>query len=417
MTRVGRCAVDRALGGALRVLVALLALALGPAPAAAGGNEVTIHVFWQQGCPYCAQAKAALGEIAQRSDGVRLDQIELGAAPANDALFYQMLALLEVPDPAIPFVVIGDRHVIGFSTGGRTRATYEALIARCRETACIDLTARMRALADTAAGRSKPPRGAADAAAPAAEPPGTVTVPLLGTLTLSELSLPALTVVLAGIDGFNPCAMWVLVLLIGLLVGVVDSRRMWTLGLVFLLATAAMYFAVMAAWLNVVLWIGAVIWLRVAVGALAVGAGLYYLREYWTNPEGICRVTSAGGRRRFADAFRRVVEQPSLALAALGIAALAIAVNLIELVCSAGVPAVYTQMLAMHDLSTPAYYGYLALYLLIFLLDDAAIFVTAMVTLRAAAVTGRYARISHLSGGVLLLALGAVMILRPEWLG
>jgi hypothetical protein len=191
---------------------------------------------------------------------------------------------------------------------------------------------------------------------------------------------------------------------------------MWTLGLVFLAATGVMYFAVMAAWLNVVLWIGALSWLRIAIGALAVGAGIYYLREYWTNPEGVCRVTSPGRRRSVAAAFRDIVERPNLVLAALAVAALAIAVNLVELVCSAGVPAIYTQTLAMHDLSAGARYAYLALYLAVFLLDDVAIFATAMITLRAATATGRYARLSHLVGGVVLVALGAVMVLRPGWL-
>jgi hypothetical protein len=396
-------------------LFALTFLALASGPTAAQNDGVTAHIFWREGCSYCARAKEAVAEIGQRVEGLRVEEIELGVTPENDALFYKMLTLFEAPDAAIPFVVIGEGHVVGFAGGGRSVGVYEGLIERCLIAGCVDLTSEMRRLSDIAAGRTE--TRTAGLPAVSAGPPASVTIPWLGAVALTDLSLPMLTVVLAGIDGFNPCAMWVLVLLIGLLVGVADSRRMWTLGLIFLLATGAMYFAVMAAWLNVVLWIGAVIWLRIAIGALAVGAGLYYLREYWTNPGGLCRVTGSGTRRRFTDAFRSVVEQPSLPIAALGIAALAIAVNLIELVCSAGVPAIYTQMLAMHDLTIATYYGYLALYLLVFLLDDAAIFVTAMITLRAATSTGRYARGSHLIGGAVLLGLGGVMLLRPEWLG
>jgi hypothetical protein len=87
------------------------------------------------------------------------------------------------------------------------------------------------------------------------------------------------------------------------------------------------------------------------------------------------------------------------------------------LVCSAGVPAVYTQILAMHDLSPLAHYGYLSLYIAVFLLDDILIFVIAMVTLRSVVATGRFSRISHLIGGCVLLALGAVLVLRPDLLG
>ena len=112
-----------------------------------------------------------------------------------------------------------------------------------------------------------------------------------------------------------------------------------------------------------------------------------------------------------------VAEERKYQITMVGVAALAVAVNLVELACSAGLPAIYTQTLAMHDLPMGAYHGYLLLYLAIFLLDDTMIFVGAMVTLRAAAGTGRYARLSHLVGGLVLLALGAVMILRPDLLG
>ena len=378
----------------------LLLGALRPALA----QEVTAHVFWQEGCPYCQAAKTALDRLQRTDPDLHIDLVELGPSRENNDLFRATVELLELRTPAVPLVVIGTAHELGFSQS-RSPQRYAEMIARCRTAPCRDLVAELRA--DRA-----PPEPVGGAAAP-----DSITLPLLGEVSLRGLSLPVLTVVLGGVDGFNPCAMWVLALLIGLLLGVQDSRRMWVLGLVFLGATGAMYFAVMAAWLNVVLWLGAVTWLRLAIGALAIGAGGYYLREFWTNPEGVCRVTPGNQRRRIRDAFGRMVAQPSLPVAALGVAALAVAVNLVELVCSAGVPAVYTQILSMHDLPKTAYYGYLALYLAVFLLDDAAIFVIAMLTLRAVATTGRYARVSHLIGGVVLLALGAVMVLRPDLLG
>jgi len=378
----------------------LLLGALRPALA----QEVTAHVFWQEGCPYCASAKAALAEMEATDPDLRVELLELGTSREMNTLFRDTVRALGLQRSAVPLVVIGAAHELGFSRPA-SRERYAEMIARCRTAPCRDLVAELRA--DRA-----PPEPVGGAAAP-----DSITLPLLGEVSLRGLSLPVLTVVLGGVDGFNPCAMWVLALLIGLLLGVQDSRRMWVLGLVFLGATGAMYFAVMAAWLNVVLWLGAVTWLRLAIGALAIGAGGYYLREFWTNPEGVCRVTPGNQRRRIRDAFGRMVAQPSLPVAALGVAALAVAVNLVELVCSAGVPAVYTQILSMHDLPKTAYYGYLALYLAVFLLDDAAIFVIAMLTLRAVATTGRYARVSHLIGGVVLLALGAVMVLRPDLLG
>lgn len=387
-----------------------------------------VTLFWQEGCPHCRNAKATLKALADDRGGFDITQVEIGSDPVGAALYIKMVTLFELDRAAVPLIVIGDRYVVGHAGGGLARQQYEALLDRCQGTPCLDAVGQIRLLTNAIAGRVRMdpvvPHAVQsdetdDAGAQLSGPglPQSLSLPIVGEITLAGASLPVLTIVLAGIDGFNPCAMWVLVLLIGLLAGVTDARRMWTLGLVFLLATGVMYFAVMAAWLNVVLWIGAVLWIRLTVGAVAVGAGLFYLRDYWTNPEGACTVTSPGGRKRIVDAFRQVVERPSLLVATIGVAGLAIVVNLIELVCSAGVPAVFTQILAMRDLTMPAYYGYLLLYLLIFLLDDAVIFATAMVTLRSGLISGRYTRITHALGGGLLLALGAVMLLRPDWLG
>lgn len=388
-----------------RCLAALWLLLLGSWVAA---QEVTVHVFGQESCPYCSQATVALNRMVEIDPELLLNRIELGTSAEADALYRKVIDSLGVERAAVPLVVVGTQFQIGFAAG-RSEAVYKDMVAACRSGQCFDLVTSLKASAGSGSiaivGTEQAPSA------------GTMTLPLFGEISLSDLSLPALTLVLAAIDGFNPCAMWVLALLIGILLGVEDSRRMWVLGLVFLGATGLMYFAVLAAWLNVVIWIGAVAWLRLAVGSLAVVAGFYYLREYWTNPQGICKVTNVDRKRSVAESFRGIVEEPSLLFASVSIALLAIGVNLIELVCSAGVPAVYTQILAMHDLSLPAYYAYLVTYIAVFLLDDTLIFVIAMVTLRSVAATGRFSRISHLIGGFVLLALGAVMVLRPDLLG
>jgi len=380
-------------------VVALLAVLFAVLSAPPALAEVRAWLFWHEGCPHCAGARAALAGIAEAEPDLVLTEVELGESPDGDALFDWASVQFGNATSAVPFFIVGEAATVGFSDGLGTPDTYRAMIADCRASGCADLLSTR-----------------APVRVPGMVAAGEVTLPLIGTVTLAGLSLPVLTVVLAAVDGFNPCAMWVLAILIGFLLGVQDRWRMWLLGLVFLGTTGVMYFAIMAAWLNVVLWIGALAWLRLAVGAAALAAGAWYLKSWWTDPVGVCKVTSPGRRRSITDRFRAAVAQPSLLLAALGIAALAVGVNLIELVCSAGIPAVYTQALAMHDLPAAGHYGYLLLYLAVFLLDDTAIFVTAMVTLRFVASAGTYARLSHLVGGVVLIGLGAVMILRPDLL-
>ncbi|ADZ69423.1 hypothetical protein [Polymorphum gilvum] len=418
----------------LLVLVALLSgWALAPAPAGAeGSRSLRVYLFAQQGCPYCRSAASDLSALAAEDRRISLVTLYIdGASPHPARWFERSLAHFGHDQAAVPLVVIGDMSFLGHLSGGRSRAAYERAIRQCLRDGCPDVVAGFAFGAldrdDTqtvAAGHGSRPAGGGpdpgagtgqrEGTAPALPP--TVRLPLVGDLDTASLSLAALTVVMAAVDGFNPCAMWVLVFLIGLLLGLDDRRRMWILGGAFLFATAAMYFAVMAAWLNLILFLGAVAWLRAAIGVLAIGAGVLFLREYWTQPDAACRVTSPEQRSRVMASMRAAVNGKNLVVSVVGIMTLAVAVNLIELLCSAGIPAVYTQVLALNDLPAVLHHAYLLLYVVVFLLDDAAIFVTAMVALRVSGLTGQYARFSHLIGGVVLLGLGAVLVLRPDLL-
>lgn len=382
-------------------------------------QPVTVHLFWQEGCPHCEAARQALEPMAAANDAVALRPRQLEVSDADNALFLKLITLFEHNQVAVPFVVIGARSFLGYREDGSSDAQYRDAIDVCLRDGCLDAVDQIEALSAAITGR---PATALDAQGSGLAPdqpqgvPDQFHIPLIGPVSTAGLSLRALTVVMAAIDGFNPCAMWVLVFLIGLLLGLKDMWRMWVLGFAFLAATGVMYFAVMAAWLNVVLYLSAIAWVRLVVAALAVGGGLYYLREYWTKPEGVCRVTDASRRSRIMTAFRTVVNDHPMPLAIVGIMGLAVLVNFIELLCSAGIPAVYTQMLALNDLPTATYYGYLLLYIVVFMLDDMAIFATAMLAVRAAGLTGSYARYSHLIGGGVLLVIGAVMALRPDLL-
>jgi glutaredoxin len=397
------------MAGTLMLAIVLVGLSVPSAAQQTNAETVRAYVFWQEGCPYCARAITALEAIVATDPSIELTRIELGKDPRHDTAFVRSIEAYELSRAAVPLVAIGGQAFVGYTSGGHSDALYRQAIDTCRTEACPDVVGPLL---------TRMPAPDADIAAPpnVQALPETLELPFLGEVRTRDLSLPVLTIVLAGIDGFNPCAMWVLVFLIGLLLGLKDERRMWTLGIAFLLGTAVVYFAFLAAWLNLVLILGAIIWVRAVIGIFAVGVGLYFLREYWTNPDPTCRVTGSGQRQRIMAAFRSVVTQNSLAISVLGIVALAFAVNLIELLCSAGLPAVYTQVLALSRLPEWGYYAYLGLYVLVFLIDDVAIFAAAMIAARVTGLTGAYTRASHLIGGLVLLVIGAILILRPEWL-
>lgn len=379
------------------------------------GGQATVHLFWTATCPHCASAKAFLESLARHDKSIVLDSHELATDKNSERAFVALTQHFGIHPPAVPLIIVGDQPFVGYGSDDTTGAAIRTAIRNCRRKDCEDVVARVGGQAnpaihtDSQSGKGASPPGQSPL-------PNTIKLPLLGDVQLSTMSLPVLTVALAAVDGFNPCAMWVLVFLIGLLLGMQDSVRMWTYGAVFLLTSALVYFAFLAAWLNVFLWVGSLGWVRSGIGVFALGVGGYYLWQFVINPSAACPVTSTGGRQKIMTRFKVAVAERSFLLAISGIVVLAIAVNLIELLCSAGIPAVYTQVLALSDLPPAAYYGYLTLYIVVFLVDDAIVFVTAMITLRATGLTAQYARYSHLIGGVVLGGVGFLLLLRPNWL-
>ena len=379
-------------------------------------KSLVAYVFWQEGCPHCAKARAELATLMNSRSLLEVRSIKLGHNAGADVLYAKTLSFFGYEQAAVPLVVIGGQSFLGFQAGGHSATLYQGAVEQCLDGICRDIVAELSTTASESDDSSQSKVNVPTTETSPGLLPDIIHVPLIGPVRPADLSLPVLTVLLAAIDGFNPCAMWVLVFLIGLLLGLEDERRMWVLGGAFLVATAAMYFAVMAVWLNLVLFLGVVIWVRVAIAILAIGGGFFFLLEYWTKPDAACRITNSNRRQKIMNAFRSVVNNNRLLLSVAGMIILAIMVNFIELLCSAGIPAVYTQVLALNDLSLTSYYTHIGLYIAVFMIDDIAIFATAMIALRVTGLTSKYARYSHLIGGVILLVIGAVMLLRPELL-
>ncbi len=389
--------------------IALFAFAAGAQPS----GQVDVYVFWALSCPHCEREIGFLKRLEAGEPRLRVHALEVSRDAANRRAFAAVVKQLRIDEPAVPLTVVGDAPMVGYASDATSGAELRRLIERCLASGCPDAVGPVlrEFTGGDAKGVAVRESGAARRAVPREVP-----VPFLGTVSTANLSLPVLTVVLGALDGFNPCAMWVLVFLIGLLVGMQDRLRMWTLGTAFIAGSALVYFLFMAAWLNFLLFIGAVVWVRTAVALVALGGGFYYLREYFRNAGAVCEVTAPQARQRVFESLRRLASESRFWLAFAGILALAFAVNLVELLCSAGIPAVYTQVLALSKIPPWQYYAYLALYILVFMLDDLFVFLVAMKTLQIAGATTRYARFSHLAGGIVLLAIGALLLLRPEWL-
>ncbi|MCQ2965855.1 MAG: hypothetical protein MJ250_03840 [Alphaproteobacteria bacterium] len=240
-----------------------------------------------------------------------------------------------------------------------------------------------------------------------------VTLPYFGEIDVFQESIPFLAVVLGLVDGFNPCAMWVLVFMISVIVDLNDKRKIVVIVGSFLAASAVFYFALMAGWINLFKVIGYMRLLTVGIGAIALYTGFESLKSFFEGPK--CKVTSAEGRNRIKNRIRALAEKPLSWGTLTGVFALAIVVNGIEFVCSAALPAIFTSVLAFSHLSTWMHYWYITVYMFFFMLDDIIVFSLAAFAVNKYA-GDKYMVWCKLFGGLILFVLGFIMLFHPDWL-
>lgn len=353
----------------------------------------TLELFWANGCPHCEKEQVFLEKLSKKYPELTIQKYEITTSSENTALLRQRGRELGADVSGVPFTVVGNRFAVGFATEQTTGKRIEEMV--------------QAELGVTAPEPSSHEKNTAVAQS--------IQVPLFGQIQIKDLSLPVLTVVIAFLDGFNPCAMWTLLFLISLLLGMQDKKRMWLLGMAFISASGLVYFLFLSAWLNAFMFIGMVPWVRAVIGLVALVAGGMYLKEYYEHQTG-CKVTGNEKRKQVFERLRQIVANKSLILALIGIVLLAFAVNLVELVCSAGLPAIYTQVLSLSNLPMWQYYLYLLVYVLIFMADDLFIFFTAMATLRATGLQTKYTHLSRLIGGILMALIGLLLLFRPDLL-
>lgn len=241
---------------------------------------------------------------------------------------------------------------------------------------------------------------------------------LFGVVSLKDVSLPIFTIILGAVDGFNPCAMWILIFLITMMFSMHDRFKMWILGLTFIFTSGFVYLCFMLSWLSLASFLSSVVLIRFLIACFAVSFGMVNIYRYFKslNSDVGCDVTDKKKRVKIMERIKKIVNEKSFLLSILGIMLLAFSVNLIELLCSLGIPVMFTNVLAMNELSTLEYVIYIGLYLIFFLIDDILIFVIAMKTLKIKGISNKYTKYSHLIGGIIMVLLGILMVIKPEWL-
>ncbi|MCK5416010.1 hypothetical protein KAI92_01115 [Candidatus Parcubacteria bacterium] len=356
-------------------------------PVKANQPEINLYFFYGDSCPHCAKEEIFLLKLKDKYPNIIINKFETYHNSENQEFYKQFVKKLNVSRTGVPLLIIEDEYVIGYGSDEITGKKIEEIIKRYLDTSNEENNS-----------------------------PVLISIPFIGEINARNFSLPFLTFIIAATDGFNPCAMWVLIFLISLLLGMQDKKRMWILGMTFIFSSGTVYFLFLSAWLNLFLFIGFVFWVRILIGFVAVASGSYHVYDYLNNKNGSCRVTGNEKRKKIFCKIQKIITEQKLWLALLGIIILAVAVNLVELVCSAGLPAVFAQILTVSNLPVWQYYIYLVFYILIFMLDDMLIFVIAMKTLELKGINTKYTKYANLIGGIIIFILGILLIFKPEWI-
>ncbi|MFA6329209.1 MAG: hypothetical protein WCX64_00815 [Candidatus Micrarchaeia archaeon] len=356
-------------------------------------DNLTVHFFYLPTCPHCAEQKPFNAELMKEYPQVTWIQHDISKTSEAQVMSQMMIDHgMEGDNLRVPMTFIGNKYILGYESKITTGVQLKAMLA--------DYVA-------------KNPQ-ASNNSANANESRFTLDIPFLGKTNLAEMSLPALAVVLGLVDGFNPCAMWVLVYLIALVMELNDKKRMWLIVGTFLLASGILYFLFMTAWLNLFLLVGYLRPIMIIIGLIALGSGILAVREYLlTGGRPVCKIGDEEEKLGTMGRMKEIIASPLTVSTVLAIIALAFAVNSVEFMCSAGIPAVFTQILALSNLGGLEYYGYILLYTLFFMLDDLVIFGVAAFALSSSDVMDRYAGFSKIVGGSILFILGLLMLFAP----
>ncbi len=240
--------------------------------------------------------------------------------------------------------------------------------------------------------------------------------PCSGRLSAHQLGMPMFTIVIGLVDGFNPCAMWVLLFLLSILVNLKDRTRILAIAGTFVVISGLAYFCFMAAWLNVFLLIGYLRPIQMLLGLMAIIMGAVHVKDFFALHRGISFSIPESAKPGIYARVRGIVTAESMKAAIVGAVVLAVLVNLIELLCTAGLPALYTSILTQQGYSAGVHYLYLGVYILAYMFDDALMVGAVVITLSRRRLQETHGRWLKLLSGAAILLLGVIMLLRPDWL-
>lgn len=355
-------------------------------------DVVNIYLFYGSTCPHCAKEKEVLAKIEDKyKDKVKIYKYEVFENKDNLKLMYEIKEMFDLPvTGGVPLTIIGTKTYYGYDEWVGT--DLEKQLIHFLELEEIDDD-------ETLVESEK------------------INIPLIGKVDPGEVAVGVAAVILGLVDGFNPCAMWVLLFIINMLIGMKNKKKMFILGYTFLFTSACVYFLSMLG-INMVLGFLSTNELRSLIGIVAIIAGIYNLYVYVRdrNKDDGCSVVDESKRKNIITKIKKIKNSKNIILALIGIIFLAISVNLVELACSAGFPMIFNEVLVANDISGILRVVYLLVYVFFYMIDDMIVFTIAVCTLSIVGMTTKYNKLVKIIGGILMVLMGLLLIFKPEWI-
>ena len=391
-------------------LIILFFLIVLPINVFAKNKEITLYLFHGDGCPHCAEEMEFLDGIKDKYKNLKIVKYEVWYDEENSELLKKVQDTFEISTKGVPTNVIGSTVITGF--GSSTGKTIERAIEYYQNNDYEDIVSQIKD--DSYKGK---PIDNFSKEEKKTDKDMSLDAGIFGNVNLKKMSLITAAALIGLIDGFNPCAMWILLFLISVLIGMKDRKRMWILGLSFLITSALVYMVIMLSWINIAVKMTSIIWVRNIIAIIALIGGIINLRSFYKErQESGCQVVDDKKRKKMFTKIKKFTSEKNFIIALIGVIGLAVSVNVVELACSAGLPIVFSELLVLNKTSEFMKVMYTLVYIFFFLIDDLVVFFIAMFTMKVTGISTKYNKFSHLLGGIIMIIIGVLLLIKPEWL-
>jgi glutaredoxin len=359
----------------------------------------------REGCPHCAAAEAFLATLGKERPELEIAIRDVGKEPSALARLKEIATAHGTDSVRVPAVFLRGQLIVGFSPEANTDKLIRAALAPKSAATAAPVTAEGAATCNAEESLS------CKAGPEAASGVEQFAVTIFGrAISLDNVGLPLFTLIMGLLDGFNPCSMWVLILMISLLAPLNNRPRMLAIAGTFVLIEGIAYYAFMAAWLNLFLFIGLSRASELIIAGIAIFAGLVNLKDFLAPDWGISLSIPNAAKPGLYARMRGIVHAENLTAALIGTVILAILVQLVELLCTSGFPALFTRILTLKQMEGARYYGYLLLYNAAYMLDDVMVLTIGVITLSKHRLQEKEGRWLKFISGLAMVGLGLYLI-------